>query len=1318
MSSDIPGWGSWPWGQVWGGGGIVPGGSLPIDPPHDIFCVHAGGEMSLILTHPEVTTVGSGGQITTDGPTGDLILQSGDSIGITEAQLILNTTVPEDWTLDWSCKFLDLPTSFGDLSNVHIFIGASDAAGACAGLFFSKTGLAYAGSIHIDGGGVMILDSVLQPLAGSQTLFEEGDYFSFRIATSFSTGVVYIYVTRTSSLPSIGQQLRYVLPIIPSSSVLVPPPDRTLVSVRGTAPSLSAVAMHELCLGSGVLIANAPPVADAGPDQAVRACTVLRLDGSRSFDPEGSPLTYQWRLIDAPVGSVFLFVGSDGATFPLLVPTGFTDHFYSVVLGVLNGTTPILVGDVVVVAGVPYTIVATGTDGHGFFVQIEDFLLPDNLAGSHFKFLPQSGLAGATTVNPTFFPDIAGLYKFDLIVSDGSLASPPAQVVAVVAADNVLPRGIIPDLTFLWDYLSDFWRLVEGRERVSLLWSSLAQVAATELLSLWQVDYSKSLRDVQRTFLRRWLHIDPLLQEPLPETTSINLHFRGISSSFFLPSATIAGVQGQHLDLMIPSLGGTFSIAFSAGSNPTLAEVRDLLQGPLSSIDPRMTARIDTTRSPPDIAVHDLLTIEAPFPFSIAATTTTNVALFTPGTDNSTLGGIGQAAGLNVYRVFGVSLSGRDLGNGDLLVVDGISFRIARIADDPTDQFPFQRIVLFDALPTSSATSWAIPGQVTSTQVDFYNNLVSPFDTVIFEVLDLSTDSLFEVRERVLAAQATNVKTFAVQHTVLGNYTSQPTKFSVFFSSILRRIYLPIDPLVVDLPTLQEKIKVTNDQEVLRKNVDFFLETFRGRACIRFVTTTNDPSQPDVWEGQDPPIRLWAETIYIDNRPTIEANFGLPAEFTLDDLSVLSANVDYLSAVRGLWYAYFNGPTVFDLRVGTQILLGLPFAEEAGIIEELRTDFSSLGRIFVRDSANTSILRSYTYPAVLGLAINPATGQLYQVGDAVTQFAPFVNGVEVLDWINTPNWFAGYLQQGSFFEIEKFHKFLVRIDSAAFNLASLLFVRSFILRIKPTYTFPLFVVLEKLKDTEVSVSDSVALVGHLNFFTGGAFNGEFASATMFDQPDPSPEGPSVWQNRLDAGSDPALGALTYPTSQLVQWGLDKNYLCPEDAVYGKLTTVVAAPGPIPLDSGVFALDTPVFTNSFVWEGNHVFQVPAAGLQIDVARIVPSNQSVTHVMIDIVADKATSTAGSYNLVISKNGTPVATIGFTLLAGGLHQVSAASLSFVTSDSLTMKIVPVGGPPNPYWHQVTISLGTAVFWHLYEPTDVSTAFPAGTYVTYRGL
>ncbi len=52
-----------------------------------------------------------------------------------------------------------------------------------------------------------------------------------------------------------------------------------------------------------LLRGNTPPVADAGPDQAVERGATVALDGSQSFDSEGTALSFRWRILEQPIGS-------------------------------------------------------------------------------------------------------------------------------------------------------------------------------------------------------------------------------------------------------------------------------------------------------------------------------------------------------------------------------------------------------------------------------------------------------------------------------------------------------------------------------------------------------------------------------------------------------------------------------------------------------------------------------------------------------------------------------------------------------------------------------------------------------------------------------------------------------------------------------------------------------------------------------------------------------------------------------------------------------------------------------------------------------
>lgn len=1297
-------WGTAPWGGI---NSAAPGGPIPYVLPFDIYCAGPCGPIAELITYNEVDITGDITQFPVDGFTLDQMVKSGGTVTTGEAEIIVNKAVPAVWTLEFTVYFSNLPNDFNDIINSHIYVGASDAQGACAGLFFSKVGLLYTGCVHYDGTQLR-LDTLTQPLENSQVLVSEGEYWTIRIAVSFDTGITYIYVTETDEVLSGGHKLRYVLPAIPSSGAAVVPPDRTLILVRGTSTEPAFVSFDELCMATGLIIPNISPVANPGVDQALQLCEILRLDGSQSFDPEGSTLLYKWRLIDAPPGSQYVFVGGDGTTFPGSPPTGFADRFYSVELELLDAQDAIQVGDVIVVQGTPQTIQDKGNDVDGFYVRVDGFILPDNLANTLFTFLRQNGLNTNTSVKPTFYPDAPGLFKFDLTVFDGGLFSTSESVVANVT-ESPVARGCTPDLSFIWGYLSDFWKLVEDPERIAVFWQGLAQVAAAELLNLWQVDYSKSLRDIQRTFQRRWLHYDLLMQQSptLLELTTVRAVFAGIESSD-IATAGISGVHNTHLDLQLASQTVPTVITFALPNPYEAGDIQTVIQQALAIVDPNVRVDLVTRKD----ATATRVRIYAPFEIIVLPTST--LPVFTPGATNIVPEGTGGAAiGVRTYRVE-KSLQNLGIQQLDFLCVDGVAYRIDRIIDDPLDTFNFQRIVVLDDLPLVLGTTWSIAGTATSLDLDFWNGLCELGDQVTFEVLRISDQQILDISSIVLGSSAVLTKSLPCDASPVGFYLSQPDVYSVFLKNVLRRRYTPLDPLIVDVPYLQENIVSKDDTQVLRRNVDYFIDTFRDQPCIRFITPLLlTDGGPDVWDGTQPPDRMWAETSYLDNRPRIEQNFGIPAAFTLDDLSQLPTNIDYLSSVRGLWYAYFNGPTLFNLRAGVQILLGLPFAEEAGLITEIRSDFSdSTGRILVQDLANVAITRSYTFPRTLSLETNPATGAAYAVNDTVTQFAPLVTGVEVVDWVKNPTWFAGFLNQGVFFEVEKFHKFLVGVDSAAFNLSALLFVQSFIKRIKPTYTFPLFVVTADVAETEISVTDERIGSGSL-ILNEGALTKTYALgvSTMVDDGRAAGGG---WRSHVDGEDNPAI-IPTSPTALYpISFAVDKEYLAPEDAIYASFSTVIATPTLPQLDNMPFLdIDEPTFNAAGVVfvTGQHD-HLPVAGLAIGAAVAAVASGTWTVVRVNVKVIEATALA--CNILIKKNGTLVASIPVLFTASGVTYTTislAVSLGDVITATLAAAVTLTTPAPLHIWKlMVTVTSGVA--WAL------DTNLSAATYWGYRLL
>jgi hypothetical protein len=124
---------------------------------------------------------------------------------------------------------------------------------------------------------------------------------------------------------------------------------------------------------------------------------------------------------------------------------------------------------------------------------------------------PSAPVPGSPMV-VSFSPDIVGEYVIGLIVSNGTYESlQTTKVISIRAMMIPHGRGLVPDGKFLWSYIRDVWSQVESREWFETLWSALLQIVGAEMLKLYQVDFNKSIRDVQDKFQRRWLAYEPKL---------------------------------------------------------------------------------------------------------------------------------------------------------------------------------------------------------------------------------------------------------------------------------------------------------------------------------------------------------------------------------------------------------------------------------------------------------------------------------------------------------------------------------------------------------------------------------------------------------------------------------------------------------------------------------------------------------------------------------------------------------------------------------------------------------------------------------------
>jgi hypothetical protein len=236
------------------------------------------------------------------------------------------------------------------------------------------------------------------------------------------------------------------------------------------------------------------------------------------------------------------------------------------------------------------------------------------------------------------------------------------------------------------------------------------------------------------------------------------------------------------------------------------------------------------------------------------------------------------------------------------------------------------------------------------------------------------------------------------------------------------------------------------------------------------------------------PEEFWAESVLYDNSDVIEKNFGRLVGLLKDDLTSSKTKAPYLSAVRGLFFAYTNGPTIRNVRLGLQILLGLPFTEERGIIRELQENFTkdakgrNLGRLLIEDLDDSDRLtgnrRVYFYPTAVGLETNSVTALPYKAGDFIDKFTPISKGVEVKDYIKDPYWWENALYG---MEILKYFTFKILVDSNVFDSNDVQFALNFVKSIKPTYTKVIASLLLALSD-DITVEDAVGGAAVLKFY--------------------------------------------------------------------------------------------------------------------------------------------------------------------------------------------------------------------------------------------
>ncbi len=190
-------------------------------------------------------------------------------------------------------------------------------------------------------------------------------------------------------------------------------------------------------------LANSPPTASAGNDQAVNVGDLVNLDGSASSDPDGDPLTFSWSFTSMPTGSTATLSNPNSST------SSFTADFtgsYQIDLTVTDDKGASNTDSVTINAGLANSP-PTANAGNDQAVTVGDTINLDGNASNDpdgdpitfswgFVSKPTGSnaiLSNPTTATPSFTADVSGDYIINLVVTDDKGASSATDSVTISA---------------------------------------------------------------------------------------------------------------------------------------------------------------------------------------------------------------------------------------------------------------------------------------------------------------------------------------------------------------------------------------------------------------------------------------------------------------------------------------------------------------------------------------------------------------------------------------------------------------------------------------------------------------------------------------------------------------------------------------------------------------------------------------------------------------------------------------------------------------------------------------------------------------------
>jgi hypothetical protein len=1105
---------------------------LPTNVVYDLFAIDLAGQRDILESYADVVvTEDVVGNVSFDSNTDFLRIQSSGGI----SSIVIGDggfVIPSEFGFEVSILMPTggLPADFSSLGTDRVFVGIENNSGSfdlVAGFLISDAGIALAASST----SLLPGDPILPGTAALVALFRASSGVPLTLRAAFVSDTLVVPTLHKLSI-AVGELPRDVLVFEETSLPFsyTGPNDRLNAEVMGAGRELL---IRDMRLSTTLKTYAITTQLNPGPDQIVELGDVVRMDGRLAL-PTEAVIISGTDLRSAALEPAFdsltqTFITRTGNT---VAGTGFTDTFTVTAPGSLLTAFPNTdIGDFIEINGVSYIIASlaafpnitveevgiplglTGavwqtysrdiveslsvdlsgavvgdvvrvndTDNSGVYVVAERLGpsrlrltsdLPSAEIGMDFEIGPNlsppkllvwtflSGPADTEIENFVgvhrngsvirFIPDVVGTYRFEIQASGKDFVPSFIDIVVEVLPSRTSP-GEIPSAEFLWDAISDFWSLLPDRGPISTIWSGLIQILSDELLKLYQTDYNKSLKDIQRTFRRKWQKLEtsqaltnPVLSQPLPFTSSLRLlggAGRTFQDGVFESSVGTFLTSGVQPGDTIEFSDGVFAIA------SVISETRLQLIG---DVTPELESLIWEIRIGLYVEAEEDLEVLKMSPGDTVrfVMTATNGNVFRA--EEEILAVIGRRAFIRSSTPqIDFALVARTLGYSDIkTLVNGI-FQPAFDIEGLRRHIAFQTNVLIVKVPL-------LQEAVVNPPTTFLHNQNFLLESKLLRFIqDFEGRLPFSVEK----ASGTTGSTLTEQ-----TFEDTAALFQTRGVAVGDKLHLGTFVFKISSVLSETQLTVEGSMEADQEN----------------LTWKIDRIAPD---------RLWAEFIDLDNSPSIQANFGYLVNLSKSSIEQ-RVKFDYLSAVRGLFHSFFTGPKVDAIRVGLELLNGLAVSEEAGEIIEITAPLDArIGRIRIRDIANSTIVRVYFYPASLGLAEieDPTTEILRElkVGDIVGRFQSLAKGVTVTDYKIDPVWWRPAAAQGLIHEIQKYATWRATISSDIFDLSNLDFIRAFIEAIKPKYTQAVLLIALTLLFDEIEVADSMSLEASLDL-TDGVF---------------------------------------------------------------------------------------------------------------------------------------------------------------------------------------------------------------------------------------